>query len=51
MVVTIGLCGMYTLTTGVDGIIVANANDIVLDGAGHEISSILLQGTTNVTVF
>jgi len=40
----------YTLTTNTTGMIIVNASNIVLDGTGHEVQSIFLHGTTNVTV-
>jgi len=40
----------YTLTTDTFGITVLNASNIVLDGAGHKVSGLSLQGTTNVTI-
>jgi len=40
----------YTLTGDVVGSITVSASNIVLDGSGHTVSGISLQGTLNVTV-
>jgi parallel beta-helix repeat protein len=41
---------VYSLTSDLNGSIMVNGNDLVLDGNGHTLAGISLQGTSNVTV-